>query len=96
MAEYRLSPAAENDLETIWRYTQVQWSLDQADRYLDVLVHAFLSLAAAPKQGQSCDHIRARYRRSRVERHVIYFRITHYGINVVRVLHDRMDITQHL
>lgn len=96
MAEYRLSPAAEIDLENIWRYTQLQWNSEQADHYIDVLTTAFLELTEAPKKGQSCDHIRSGYRRSRIERHMIYFRMTPYGINIVRVLHDRMDATQHL
>ena len=96
MAEYRLSPAAESDLENIWRYTQLQWGSDRADHYLDVLVTAFVALAEAPKQFPACDYIRTGYRRSRVERHMIYFRITPYGINIVRVLHDRMDASKHL
>ncbi|MBV7525451.1 type II toxin-antitoxin system RelE/ParE family toxin [Pseudomonas sp. PDM29] len=32
MAEYRLTPAAEGDLEAIWSYTARQWGLDQANR----------------------------------------------------------------
>jgi len=32
MAEYRLSPAAERDLEGIWKYTRREWSLEQAER----------------------------------------------------------------
>jgi toxin ParE1/3/4 len=35
MAEYRLSPAAERDLEGIWKYTRREWGLDQAERYTD-------------------------------------------------------------
>ncbi|MDY0072471.1 MAG: type II toxin-antitoxin system RelE/ParE family toxin [Thauera sp.] len=35
MAEYSLSPAAEGDLEGIWRYTANKWGVDQANRYLD-------------------------------------------------------------
>ena len=41
MAEYRLSPVAERDLELIWTYTVRQWVVEQADRYLDFLVAAF-------------------------------------------------------
>ena len=66
MAEYRLSPAAERDLEDIWTYTVEHWGADQADR------------------------------RRCVERHMIYFRITDYGIAVIRILHDRMDAPRHL
>ena len=38
MAEYRLSPAAERDLEEIWKYTRKEWGLEQAERYIDLLV----------------------------------------------------------
>ena len=31
-----------------------------------------------------------------VEQHMIYFRITDYGIVIVRVLHERMDASRHL
>lgn len=36
MAECRLAPAAENDLETIWSYTALKWSVEQANRYTDI------------------------------------------------------------
>ena len=35
MAEYRLSPAAERDLEGIWKYTRRECRLEQAERYTD-------------------------------------------------------------
>lgn len=96
MAEYRLTPAAERDLESIWTYTVRQWGFEQADRYIDFLITAFAELADTPKTAPSCEYIRPGYRRWRVERHVIYFRATDYGIAVVRILRDRMDAPRHL
>ena len=84
MAEYRLTPAAERDLESIWTYTVRQWGVEQADRYIDFLIAAFVELADAPKTAPSCNQIRSGYRRWGVERHMIYFRVTDYGIAVVR------------
>ncbi|MFT5131909.1 MAG: toxin ParE1/3/4 [Gammaproteobacteria bacterium] len=95
-AEYRLTPEAERDMETIWLYTLEEWGLKQANRYTDELAEAFAQLGASPKMGTPCDHIRKGYRRSRIGRHAIYFRLTHYGIAVIRVLHDRMLSTRHL
>ena len=83
-------------MEAIWLYTLEQWGLGQADRYTDELAGAFAQLAENPQLGAGCDHIRTGYRRSRVGRHTIYYRITDYGIAVIRVLHDRMSATQHL
>ena len=31
-----------------------------------------------------------------VERHMIYFRVTPYGIAIIRILHDRMDASRQL
>ena len=96
VAEYRLTPAAERDLETIWTHTWQQWGVEQANRYIDILTAAFAELAQSPKIAPACDHVRPGYRRRNVERHMLYFRITPYGIAVVRILHDRMDAPRHL
>jgi toxin ParE1/3/4 len=96
MAEYRLSPDAERDLEGIWKYTRGEWGLEQAERYTDLLTAAFQVLAESPKSAPTCHHIRLGYRRGNFERHMIYFRITDYGIAIIRILHERMDAPHHL
>jgi toxin ParE1/3/4 len=96
MAEYRLTPAAEGDLEAIWSYTAQQWGLDQANRYIDIITAAFEQLAERPKTAAACDAIRPGYCRCSVERHMIYFRMTAYGIAIIRVLHDRMEAQRNL
>jgi toxin ParE1/3/4 len=45
MAEYRLAPAAERDLEKVWTYTVQHWGLGQANRYIDIISTAFQELA---------------------------------------------------
>ena len=37
MAEYRLTPAAEQDLEAIWIHTAQHWSVAQAGRYIEIM-----------------------------------------------------------
>lgn len=96
MADYRLAPAAERDLEEIWVYTRQQWGEEQANHYIDIMTDVFAELAESPKTAPACDHIRPGYRRRNVERHMIYFNITVYGIAVVRILHDCMDAPRHL
>jgi toxin ParE1/3/4 len=96
MAEYRLTPAAERDLEKIWTHTSQQWGIEQANRYIDILTMAFDEIAQSPNIAIACNHIRPGYRRLGIERHVIYIRVTVYGIAVVRILHDRMDAPRHL
>ncbi|MBN8440945.1 MAG: type II toxin-antitoxin system RelE/ParE family toxin [Thauera sp.] len=96
MAEFQLSPAAVLDLEDIWRYTARRWSAAQAERYLDLLDAAFEQLAREPLSAPACEHIRKGYRRWRVERHWVYFRIDQGVTVVMRVLHERMDTGRHL
>ena len=96
MAEYRLSPKAQRDLDGIFDYTVAQWDLPQALRYTDLIEAACSGLAETPLQSQNCATIRPSYRRRNVEQHVIYFRQTSYGIAVIRILHQRMDAARHL
>jgi toxin ParE1/3/4 len=65
-------------------------------RVIDLLTAAFQVLAESTKSAPVCDHIRQGYRRRNVERHMIYSRITDYGIAIIRVLHVRMDVPHHL
>ncbi len=96
MAEYRLSPRAQRDLDGVFEFTVAQWGLPQALRYTALIEAACADLADAPQQAQSCAHIRPDYRRRSVESHMIYFRQTSYGIAVIRILHQRMDAVRHL
>jgi toxin ParE1/3/4 len=96
MAEFRLSPAAQDDLEAVFEYTLREWGLDQALRYTDLIEQNCAELAEGPLLAQSCDAIRPGYRRRTVGRHVIYFKQAEYGIAVIRILHQRMDTARHL
>ena len=83
-------------MEAIVQHTAAAWGVDQAERYVDKLIDAFERLVLSPRSAPSCGHIRIGYRRLLVERHVIYFRITDYGIAIIRILHGRMDAPSHL
>jgi len=96
MAEYRLTPKAIDDMEATWLYSLTQWGTQQAGRYIDDVTEAFEFLAESPKAGMNCENIRVGYRKHPVIRHVIYYRETDYGIEVIRVLHDRMLATRYL
>lgn len=69
--------------------------MERADRYIDDLTETLALLADRPKAGAQCENIRVGYRKYPVIRHVVYYRETAYGIEVVRVLHDRMLPSRH-
>jgi toxin ParE1/3/4 len=95
MASYRLSPLAESDLEQIWLYTLNEWSLDQANRYYDQIMDTIEELASGQKQGRKVG-IREGYLKYPSGRHFIFFRRSDGMTDVIRVLHQRMDVEAHL
>ena len=96
MAEYRLSPAAQRDLEAIFDYAAGQWGAAQAIGYTDLIEAACTALAEAPLRSLDCSDIRPGYRRRLVGQHVLYFRVAPYGVAIVRILNQRMDAARHL
>ncbi len=82
-------------MEAVWLYSLKQWGAQQTERYIDDLTQAFGFLTEDPKAGPACENIRVGYRKYPVIRHVIYYRETDYGVEIIRVLHDRMLVTRH-
>jgi toxin ParE1/3/4 len=97
VSRYLLSPAAAADLEEIWDYSRDRWSIEQADEYLRELQRAVERAAASPRIGHPIDEIRKSYLKLSAGSHVLFYRtIEPDGIEVVRVLHQRMDPYRHL
>lgn len=88
--------AAIQDLEEIWHYTFTTWSLEQADRYHSLILKEIDFLAAKPKAGKTQDHLRKGYSSSKVKSHYIFYRVTFNEIEIVRILHESMDIPNRL
>jgi toxin ParE1/3/4 len=96
MRRYTLSPRAQSDLEEIWDYTAARWSADQAEAYLRQIKAAIETVAADPRRGRACDEVRAGYRKHSAGSHVLFYRTTTDGVDIVRILHQRMDFERHL
>ncbi|UVV70888.1 type II toxin-antitoxin system RelE/ParE family toxin [Brucella anthropi] len=50
-----LTPLAEADLEEIWVYTLHEWSLEQANSYINDVTDAFEGLRDGSKRGRFTD-----------------------------------------
>lgn len=97
MSRYLLNPVARDDLDQIYDYTLDHWDIDQAETYVRDLLRAFDRAAADPRSGRPCDEIRTGYSRLPTGSHTIYYRITTDGIlEIMRILHQRMDPHRHL
>ena len=94
---YKLSVKASDDIENIWLYTFENWTLEQADRYINLIFDEIEYLVDYPNSGKDFSHVRKNYRCAKVKSHIIFYRqIDNVDIEVIRVLHQRMDIENRL
>lgn len=96
MASYKLTPAAESDLELIWGYTAERWGINQANRYVDDLAAAFDLLAESPALARLREEFAPSVRIHPHAHHLIVFIEAEGGIVIVRVLHESMDVDAQL
>ncbi len=87
---------AKQDLKNIWLYTYETWGEAQADQYFDELDNGLKTLGHNPDIGKNRDSIREGYRSFQINRHVVFYKVASSTIQIVRVLHVRMDPERHL
>lgn len=95
---YKISNEAAIDLENIWLYTIETWSEEQANRYLNLIFDEIEYLTLKPQSGTDYSSIRKDYFRSRVKSHFIFYKIniSKNELEIIRILHQQMDIENHL
>ena len=98
MTGYRLTPAAQRDLSTIWDYTAERWDIQQAETYIGEIRAAVERVAEDPRRGRARDEIRDGHSSYSVVSHVLFYRTKEDtgGVDIVRILHQRMDPARHL
>jgi toxin ParE1/3/4 len=89
------APAALSDLDDIWDYTAEKWGVAQAKRYTKVIYDTALDLASGEKQGRKVNS-REGYLKYPAGLHLIFFRTMDNGIEVIRILHQNMDVERRL
>jgi toxin ParE1/3/4 len=94
---YKISSQALIDLEQIWLYTFKNWSIEQADRYYNLLISEMEYVSQNQESGKSMNHIKNGYRASKVKSHLIFYKTSSESeIETIRILHERMDIENRL
>lgn len=93
MAKYHLSNKAIEDLDAIWLYTLETWSESQADSYYHDLIEACQDISNHPTYlDKEYREIMAGLYGHHCHKHLIFYIIVEDGIEVERILHERMDI----
>ena len=98
MAKDHLTKKAVQDLDAIWAYTLKTWSENKADEYYTSLVETFAAIANRPCYlDKEYDEIHPGLYRGSCHKHLVFYRVVEDGdIEIVRILHERMDIASKL
>lgn len=99
-----LSPLAETDFASIAAWTADRFGARQAEIYVDALVQTIEELAAAATHPRSKDRaelmagLRSLHmaKRGRPGRHVLLYLEDRDTVTILRILHDSMELAQHL
>jgi len=95
--KYRISLKAQSDLINIWEFTLDNWSINQADQYYNLIIDRIRDICNKPELGKKYDHIRKDYWGINVKSHIIFYKIDEEEIiQVIRILHQRMDLQSRL
>ena len=92
MAKYFLTKKAVDDLSSIWIYTFETWSEKQADIYYQLLVESFEEISNKPSIGKNYFEVYKSLQGLRVGRHIVFYRQVDKRIEIIRILHQQMDL----
>ncbi len=93
MGKFIFRQKAIDDLTDIWNYTESTWSESQADKYYGIIRTACKELAKGNVNGRSFDKISDGLLGYSVGKHIIFYQqISNKEIEIVRILHERMDL----
>lgn len=93
---YRLSKAADRDLKRLFTASLVQFGRLQADLYYDGIVGTLNALAERPLIARERIEYGPGIRMHPFRSHVIVYRIVRVDIQIIRILHGRQDLPEHI
>lgn len=89
MTHWQLTRAAQLDLVSIWNYTIDRWGEDQAEAYIQQIEHDLTAAANGSKLVRPLDKV---WRIKSGHHLCIFSRLPGGGIEIIRILHERMDV----
>ena len=94
--EYEPSRLAQHDLEDIWLFSFENWSVDQANKYYELVLKEIELICENPNRGRAIPTIKALHRIWQIKSHLIVYKVEQDRIWVDRILHYRMNIEERL
>ncbi len=97
MVKLTLRQKAIDDLSNIWEYTAEIWSEKQADKYYNMIKVACENIANDVVVGRIYHNISSNLLGYKTGKHIIFYQyFSEDEIEVIRILHERMDIESRL
>jgi toxin ParE1/3/4 len=96
VSSFKLTPRAQRDFDEIWDYSKGKWGARRALTYLRQIRTAIALIAGYPDLGPLFEDIPGGYRKRAVGSHVIFYRQLSQKTEIVRILHQNMDVDSHL
>lgn len=97
MAKVILRQEAIDDLNNIWEYSFFKWSENQADKYYSSIKFACKAIGENPDLGKVYTGISRNLLGFKSGKHIIFYHlISENEIEVIRILHERMDLKSRL
>jgi len=98
MEVLRVSSDADEDIESIFRYTVRKLGFDQADSYYGLLASARDRIAANPflPGSKNREDLSVGCRTLQCGKHMFFFRIRDNTVEIARILHQAMDFEKHV
>ena len=97
MAKVTIRQQAIDDLNNIQLYTFEEWSERQADKYYATLEFTCMQIGENPQLGREYEGINNNLLGLRTGKHIIFYQIISKDeIEIIRILHERMDLKNKL
>lgn len=97
MGKFFLTNKAIEDLSNTWEYTFDTSSENQGDKYYNLLIHSFQTFLEKPEIGKDYSEINTNLLGLPIGKHIIFYRrIKTSDIEILRILHQKMDLRNRL
>lgn len=96
MSAYILSPETRKNFVGIRAYTKKKWGIQQATNYIKALEQCFDKIAKNPHLGRERPEIKPGYRSITEGKHIVFYRVSDAGVEILGVPHSSMDIEHRL
>ena len=92
---YSIRALARADLEEIWLFTFEEWGPEQANKYLESLFSICVWLSENPYSGKNREDLKKGYYCFPEVMHLVFYTMTEYGIDIIGIPHQNMDVISH-